>query len=43
MAVKEIIPQKIEFNSIKAVSFKAATAVADGCSFKIPRECAGGE
>lgn len=43
MAVKEITPQKIEFNSMKAVSFEAATAAADGCSFKIPREFAGGE
>lgn len=43
MAVQDITPQKVEFNSIKNIAFEAATAAEDGCKFKIPREFAGAE
>lgn len=43
MAVKEITPQKVDFNSIKNIEFVAPTAVADGCKFTIPRDFAGSE
>ena len=43
MAVKEIKPVKVKFNSIEKLTFEAATAAADGVSFKIPNDFAGSE
>lgn len=43
MAVKDIIPQKVDFNSIKNITFEAATVAGDGCKFIVPRDIAGSE
>lgn len=43
MAVKDITPQKVDFNSIKNITLEVATAVEDGCKFIVPRDIAGSE
>lgn len=43
MAVKDITPQKVDFNSIKNITLEVATAAEDGCKFIVPKDIAGSE